>query len=208
MYIMLSKYFLTLEGICNICNDKCKECKDKADYCTKCENNKFVYEGECYASCVELGDGFGSASDFTCNKCNLDECIEYDDSCQCKKCNDGYGAVTDPSTQIEVCVPCSLRNCKNCKGTEANDCTECLAGYFLYDDETGQNKICTGCQVKNCKTCSEGGQTCQQCVDKYYLDSAGQCQQCGAGCLSCKGQDGSICELCDNGYFFKSEHMY
>lgn len=56
--------------------------------------------------------GFGTDDGKTCHECKLDNCIEYDDSCQCQKCIDGFGAVTDPKTKIEVCVHCSLTNCK------------------------------------------------------------------------------------------------
>ena len=94
----------------------------------------------------------------------------YNDSCQCQKCIDGFGAVTDPKTKIEVCVHCSLTNCKNCTGSDKEECTECLPGYYMYTDEDGKNKVCTGCRVENSQTCATGGLSCDVCIDKYYFE--------------------------------------
>lgn len=112
--------------------------------------------------------GFGTDDGKTCHECKLDNCIEYDDSCQCQKCIDGFGAVTDPKTKIEVCVHCSLTNCKNCTGSEKEECTKCLPGYYMYTDE--DVKVCSGCRVENCQTCATGGLSFDVCIDKYYFE--------------------------------------
>ncbi|KAK8846429.1 hypothetical protein M9Y10_020450 [Tritrichomonas musculus] len=173
-------------GQCFNCNSACVECKDQ-NTCTKCPQYQFLHDGKCISSCLQLGEGWGGNINFECVKCSLDNCLKYDDGCQCTQCNEGYFIVTDEITTVEVCVPCQLENCKACNGAEKNDCTECNDGHTLQTDPNTNNKFCQ-------KMCDEG----------YYFDDNNKCQKCNSPCKICSGKDGSICSQCEDGYYLSN----
>ena len=86
------------------------ECEQSSTYCTKCKDTQFSYEGKCYQTCDEVGSGYGGTVDHQCVKCDLDNCLEYDEACQCTKCADGYYIISHPIKLIEICIPCQLEN--------------------------------------------------------------------------------------------------
>lgn len=189
------------DGICYPCDSSCDECENEATNCTKCK--KFIYENKCYNSCLDVGEGFGgNLETWECYKCQLDNCLEYDDGCQCQLCKEGYFIESDPLTHIEFCVPCALDNCKACNGIGVNDCTECNDGYYLHTFSTG---------AKECKVC-EGGCTicstatiCSSCKEGYFLNTKSECENCHPPCTNCSGSDGSICSKCEDKYYHTTD---
>lgn len=170
-------------GKCLECDDSCIDCID-GNTCTKCADYQFLHEGKCLKSCLQIGEGWGSTPNFECKKCDLDNCIEYDDSCQCILCAEGFYIVSDPITLIEICLPCQLENCKACNGPEKNDCTDCVPGFEIKIDQTTGDKICGSI-----------------CGDGYFPNINNECEKCASPCKICSGIDGSICTECEDGYF-------
>ncbi|KAL4480180.1 hypothetical protein ABPG74_020696 [Tetrahymena malaccensis] len=124
-------------------------------------------------------------------------------------------------------------------------CNRCPTGCFTCESE----QICKSCDIQNkyafldnsktsCILCQQPGKmtcyqkivscisqiqnTCQKCIDGYYLSTSSNCAQCPKGCLNCTSdtqcqtcdisnnyalQDGqTICSKCqvDNGYYIQN----
>ena len=114
-----------------------------------------------------------------------------------------------------ICHNCSIGSdfCSNCTyepevegGSKIFKCTKCLNDeeYIL-----NEHHYCTSCNslLRNCKKChfinpSISQPICDECYSGYYLDSNGNCQECGYTYItggryySC----GKIYYYCDSGY--------
>lgn len=172
------------DGTCNSCNlYNCAECEGNADHCTKCPSGKYLYENKCYSSCTDVGAGIGlNQSTNECYKCpSINNCNEYDISCKCTKCNEGYTPYTDPLTNVHVCSQCQPDNCKAFTGIEANDCTECFYGFYLYVNSEANTKECKQCELP-CVACSgPDGKICNECDIGFDLNGS-ICQVAYDGC--------------------------
>lgn len=93
-----------------------------------------MYESKCYSSCSEAGLGIGLDQNTNeCYKCNeIANCVEYDLSCKCVKCREGFLHYVDSVTSVEICAAYKPDNCGVCTGLEAKDCTECKVGYYMH----------------------------------------------------------------------------
>ena len=101
---------------------------------------------------------------------------------ECAACNNQYYLYNS------ACLPCS-NNCQICN--DSSHCQLCMKDFHLVDQSC--NYICPD----NCKSCLN--QTCEGCIDQYYLDS-NECKPCSAGCKVCNGS--SHCQSCLNKYSF------
>ena len=105
----------------------------------------------------------------------------------CSECKDGFYNLEG------MCHNCSIGSdfCSNCTyepevegGAKKFKCTKCLNDeeYILNEDH-----YCTRCNslLRNCKKChfinssSIPEAICDECYSGYYLDSNGNCQECG-----------------------------
>lgn len=114
------------------------------------------------------------------------ECMSSGPYIVCKECAPGY----QPSPDHNKCVPCSLPNCKTCRGTT---CTACQEGFEL------QNGTCVACTTidPNCTSCSGG--KCTGCASGYGA-SGGACVPCAQIQANCTQCSTGTCTACGNGY--------
>lgn len=170
------------DGQCLTCDtNTCSECVNEASYCTKCSNDKYVYEGQCYSSCSDVKNGpVGSNTDTKeCYKCILlDNCVSYDDSCQCTSCNESF-YLSD-----QICHKCPL-GCTSCSASDPTKCPSCFDGFY-HDDS---NNTCNQCD-KSCFNCTAAGNNnCITCNTGYVMNDDKICERLHEGC------DGNRCEL-------------
>lgn len=125
---------------CRQCDSKCESCEETSTNCVSCPDGKFLFNGDCIGSCSTLGTGYGTADGKVCQKCNLDQCLEYDEACQCTKCAEGYYIISDPITLIEICIPCEAHGCISC-GANGLGCSKCAEGFELI------NNSCIGAET-------------------------------------------------------------
>lgn len=118
----------------------------------------------------------------TCTACrrsfslNSNQCVPLpnaDDNClnyvnfRCTICS--IGLVLSPNAQ------CIIQNCQTM--SPAGTCLQCNIGYSV----TAQGTACSVVTViANCNTSSNG--VCTRCINGYYLNTSGQCQQTNANC--------------------------
>ncbi|KAL4226627.1 positive regulation of Schwann cell migration [Mactra antiquata] len=64
------------------------------------------------------------------------------------------------------------------------------------------------CQVQNCVSTECNGNTCDVCIDGYYVQSGScvQCQQVLPNCVTCRSS--SVCDVCNDGYYLQSGNCY
>ncbi|KAL4462947.1 hypothetical protein ABPG73_004018 [Tetrahymena malaccensis] len=206
----------------NACNIKhCINCNTSTQECTQCEPN-FTYNLQLQA-CVTIAPcPQGQYKNSPTSPCQ--DCYQTCKSCfdgqptSCYDCVDGYVQVPDPQSSSQICVSCSILNCRECFSN--NECSICEDG-FLLNKNTGQ---CDPCQVQNCQDCSGDKTKCNTCLPSYqlqisknpqlcilkgncqiglYQDSKGNCnQQCDASCLHCFGAGNQNCYQCASGFYF------
>ena len=187
--------------------ENCKNCDINGDSnsCELCENSHFpLLENLLCLSCDDpiygqIGcKGECDASDYS-----------HSGFAYCSECKDGFYNLEG------ICHNCSIGSdfCSNCTyepevegGSKIFKCTKCLNDeeYIL-----NEHHYCTSCNslLRNCKKChfinpSISQPICDECYSGYYLDSNGNCQECGYTYItggryySC----GKIYYYCDSGY--------
>lgn len=190
----LGTYFYGLSnniGTCN-CPKSCLICDPKLFTCTKCANEFYFNNGNCFSclkpckncltgsvctSCVNNYD-----FDPITGKCNCPiNCAKCDDiNLLCTQCKDGF------FLNNGVCNPCEA-SCKTCV-TNAITCTSC----FREDELNARSQCCS----LGCSNCFLGSTKCSECADKYY-NSNRECIRCQDPCISCTSQ--AFCTKC-SGY--------
>jgi len=105
----------------------------------------------------------------------------------CKRCSDWWGRDSAEAEKTRDCKPCVTTDCIGCSYTGAIEtCYECGNGKSL------QNGVCKWPNIPGCMTYkpdtitvkSDG--SCIACMEGYWLDEKGKCQECGIeGCTKC-----------------------
>ncbi|KRX02444.1 Pectin lyase fold/virulence factor [Pseudocohnilembus persalinus] len=183
--------------------------------------------------CEECLTGFILTDDNQCEACGIDNCQNCylnpsSQNKECIICNDGYS----PSSDKLSCKKCSelISLCTDCifNSLSGNtECTECATDYRPSSDASQCEP--QNCQDSNCKSCPYSDYICEQCEDRYEVDSnyecsfvqsckkgTANCQQCyqyvaandpvvtmfGLQCLYCEGQVGNYecLEYCQSYY--------
>ena len=182
--------------------------------CTKCESSFLVYDyyrkycskiehctvtSDSEDKCFECEEAYRRTIDDNCEIRFqiIDNCISYNTDNQdaqvttCRRCDLGYALSHDKKQCIE------FANCEELK--EGNTkCEKCRDSYQL--NSAGI------CEISTCSELSNNN-TCQDCVEGFYLDSNNKCQQipiqyCETGnatsCFHCNEaakKDGDKCVL-------------
>ena len=126
----------------------------------------------------------------------------------CTSCQKGYYAPDDDESK-QSCMPCSVKNCKECFGTKlVNYCYECKENYT----PTKVNNVitkCEGCEIgsnEKCLTCDRNTGQCISCNEGYYLPTDNtnkeKCQKCSVeNCKVCSGTMAfNSCDACLDNY--------
>jgi len=206
-------------------------CKEFDNVCTACDDGYVLYGGSCIDQCNEnefLFDGecksCGEVYGDSCSSCSLTSCSSCSSGVlfhgSCFACNE-FTVHCSECSSVDTCTACSddlvasnntcvtkADECKKfgegCLECSDDQCTNCVA-----DDCCGENKqiivksgsySCDTCDslVKNCVTCSST--ECLGCISGMALD-AGECKSCSVlfdGCSLC---DASECKNCSDPAF-------
>ena len=134
-----------------------------------------------------------------------------------KNCSDGSFRPDDEKNK-STCYPCTISNCKICKGKKDNSiCTECSSGFAPeYNDKNEiikcslqstqlnneENNICG----ENCLECDKNAALCSKCLAGYFVpddsDNKLSCEKCEINnCEKCQGnKNNNECILCKDNY--------
>jgi hypothetical protein len=186
-------------GVCDAGTGECVnpgECSDSAP----CLQGYDCVEGSCIAA-------FGCDDDGTCERgvCEEGACVNPDRCEVDGDCVPGYGCDGDQCIEDQCdLVECERGVCEKSTGDCVNAavCTvetqesDCVDGYVCYDQSCADEQ--TVCDDLDCErgVCSYTEQACinadsctgdLECLDGYFCDDAGQCQQnvCDANGTSC-----------------------
>ena len=100
-----------------------------------------------------------------------------------------------------ICKSINSEDFKNCKkiNKAIGLCEECNDNYYLNEED----KRCT--TTKNCAESSLG--ECTKCISGFYLDKENkECKQQIDNFINCQiSNDGKICDLCNDDYFFDED---
>ncbi|KAL4496355.1 hypothetical protein ABPG73_007805, partial [Tetrahymena malaccensis] len=213
---------------CNICSDLCQTCNDQRS-CTSCIETYYLQAdgtcSPCDSSCQQC-NGPSSSDCFACKEkfyLNGNTCSPCHPACQqckgpssnnCQKCTENY------YLNGNTCSPCH-KSCKSCTGPLVNNCiicsdpsqyisikqnniciSMCDLTYAQYVDSSNeQQKYCRPCQAV-CKICNNQN-TCETCIDNYFLDQNKKCSPCDSTCQSCKGSLKTDCLICNSELFYQ-----
>ncbi|EWS75157.1 hypothetical protein TTHERM_000323149 (macronuclear) [Tetrahymena thermophila SB210] len=203
---------------CNECSSvKCEKCQDGFGFnffsqknCIQCSNG-YVKIGD---FCVKQPKGCKKISlNMEQNAIVCDECQEAD----MIKINDGSCEKCSPSTyydsKSQSCKSCSLKNCEYCP---QNKCQSCAKDLELIDGQCQQplsncaktskdrkyvdQGVCKVCPDQNYynEDCTNFNNFCGQCLpcqlenQTQFIDSGGNCLNCGPSCKTCKNQSNCI----------------
>ena len=184
-------------GICSSCDGeyylddedyKCKSNLEDNDYkycvtkkndmCVKCvngyylgEDNKCTFTKNCKESengkCIECFEHFYLGLDGYCT--NIEHCIYADYNGECIECEDNYYY----SNEYKECIRYEFGDkFYGCKYTYFNDaCDECKNNFYnRYNDSLCIDNTKEG-PFYRCAYDSEDGETCDWCIEDYYLGS-------------------------------------
>lgn len=189
---------------CIACAFECAACTS-ASVCSACRNG-YELSG---STCVCPTGNYVAVNDY-CEPCGTG-CLDCNDGdATCTSCDTGFYLVAggdmdcgDCSADIPKCTACSestVLTCSTCSdnyelSSDSTAC-ECLGDRFL------ENDVCTLCTDAsafgaNCVACTAAG--CSQCATGYYLDTAGDCAQCGSYCTECSSD--TECQSCETDYY-------
>ena len=135
-------------------------------------------------------------------------------------CSDGFFQPDDEENKSS-CYPCTLSNCKICKGNKNDSiCSECSSGFIPeYNDKNEiincglqstqlnneENNICG----EYCLECDENTKSCSKCKSGYFIpddsDNKLICEKCDLNnCDKCQGnKNNNECILCKDNYITK-----
>ena len=157
-----NNYALNPKNECISCGDDCENCiidKNSEITCTKCKNDKFLYENQCLTCpnyCSECKNEknqikctkcFGNTilhpngTCIFCDGCNAEECFINDDGEQaCKSCKYGYYFLSSENkcVKCEDLDPIRGKGCSECElndTTKKYDCKVCSNGYIKIINE-------------------------------------------------------------------------
>jgi hypothetical protein len=222
-----SFYFLEGTNSCVTCNDpylivddSCVPCK--VDGCLKCATptscdtcnyDRVKYNDKCPTNCP---DGMFKENN-ECQFCS-EKCAECSNKDSCDRCIPGYlnfnGQCVDKCddgwvpNDKDVCIKCSVPDCKVCPPSNPEICDICMDGAFKElgickrDCDSGYFKIdgeCHQCPA-DCKECDK-----DHCITCLYKELNGVCVDVcpigtyddGYNCLPCKDTN---CDKCDPTY--------
>lgn len=153
--------------------NKCVLCPMNSDSCyfesisntviiSKCLNSYLIFEKtSCKAQCPP----YYYNADISCERCNIDYCLECENSSRtCLKCDVGFFISADKT---------------NCK-------TKCDEKIHEFVDSATIPPQCILCSIQNCQVC-EDALHCKICIEKYFLfisDSSSCVTQCPPSYLS------------------------
>ncbi|OMJ74195.1 hypothetical protein SteCoe_26950 [Stentor coeruleus] len=182
---------------CEKCDSNCAECSGAVDTCVSCEDNIYLYNGECIASCPSLITVIVGTFCVDCNS-NCATCTSTVSTCtscisgkvlqgtSClDSCNSGY---TTTLSFPKTCIACT-GDCVTCS-QETTSCTSCISGKYLYgtscvancaaDITILQGTTCLSC-TSPCLTCSGSVTTCVICISGYSLFGSECLDKCPDG---------------------------
>lgn len=197
----------TNDNKCENCTDEhCNKCDRHKCDCTKCEENRVLFDKKCLERCPS---GYYSDNNKNCIKCNL-KCTECTSDKTCTvcpnpndhltpdgecvdKCPDGSVSVVEiqkhppeiPEMEVKVCHKCIDTKCKKCESTNLNSCIECDKDSFLIE-RSHDHRECVN-----------------KCPDGYFVlnndlgESTGVCKKCSDNCSKC--EDENKCISCETG---------
>lgn len=152
--------------------DYCLECLSGTDRCNRCYDDFSI---NWLGKCVQCE---GNTGGYNCEKTKCNGKVAEN----CKTCYSTEDGVLDPG----ACKVCADGYYK--ESSSATTCTQCPDNR-LSDGVTCNAVSCAGTRQDNCQTCTEGGTTCQLCLDGYSLNGSGSCEACpeGKGGPNCVG---------------------
>jgi hypothetical protein len=220
-----SYYVLSSQNTCLPYPSNCKSAhydqNTNSAFCDKCDDNYVVTNlGTCtpYPSYCKSAHYDQNTNSAFCDKCysnyvvtNLGTCTPYPSYCNlahydqttnsafCDKCISNYVV-----TNLGICTPCPS-NCYSCHYNQTSNtaiCDSCHSYYAITNQGT-----CISCPSSPCNSCFYDQNTnsaiCNSCNSGYILGSDHKCIYCGAGCQSCKLEEGNItCTSCYSNYLW------
>ncbi|EAR84535.2 transmembrane protein, putative (macronuclear) [Tetrahymena thermophila SB210] len=163
---------------CQQCSPICKQCSVTSQNCTACDNNLYVFNGNCVSFCQE---GYYIDKN-VCKQCDSSCLFCQRQSDNCTQCAVGYYLNSLNPAKGE-CIKCDIL-CQSCTDSPTN-CNKCIQGVYLRQ----QNQ----CSI-------------QPCPDGYYPDvNLGSCQQCDQNCNQCEKNSTSCTSCKKDFYLFQSK---
>lgn len=160
--------------------------------CQECETENCE---ACYADpslCSVCSKGFYLTPLQTCERCPVDHCT----ACAtftglCTECAKGYGLFL-PSVNSAYGTKKRDGECRLNEAPPPSPCSP--IGFFT--DMFGK---CAPCSVPHCAYCPTAADSCEQCLDGYYMMVSGDCARCpGRNCARCTDTYG-MCYGCPTG---------
>ena len=182
---------------CVKCNQPtiCNKCmNNNLDTCTKCYDNKLLYNGKCLYPCPDgtyAVNGECQNCIKGCSVCqNLFNCVVcsanfFMQNFICvDKCDKGFAAIGN-----NTCKVCTVGQCEDCS-TSIDNCKKCSGTKYLYNNQC-IDKCPLGTFPLPTMTCDSCSVNCIDCSNKYT------CNRCAPG----KVLQGTNCvSVCDDGY--------
>jgi len=193
-------YYIDLNAkLIKRCSKQCELCKDKADFCLKCNyQDKYFPLTNDYSKCfIDCPDFYWknflklecSLCDISCRKCQNENPI-------CIECAPNYFSLSDDSSKCVLNPPNNTYK-YDIKTSNWYKCP--FPGLICNDDKT--YKIC----ADNYFLFLPNLQCLKECPDFYFNNiSNKQCDKCLGNCLTCKNTPYE-CKKCINGFFFYNE---
>ena len=196
---------------CNKIDINCAECTEDNQFCTKCNNNLFLYQNKCY-----------QIRTYATNKNNQQkECNKFMTGCKtcitdniCTECNSGYGLDYDTRKCKKVNTLSKTyyydnkdRTYKKCEYGVAN-CLYCASSNFCYRCKSGFYTIEYGNNFWDYSKCYQKREIPHQ--NSYYNKNSTHRPLCSSkltGCYTCN-TIGSICKQCLDGYKLYKKQCY
>ena len=192
-----SKQCIHGENFCNLCdqsNNLCSSCEsgffpDQNGGCSSTDNCIISYKGDCL-QCDENHYLVGLYKYKYCKyKYTEDlqncETLNYETGL-CEKCMDGYFLNSKDLKCIKT---------ENCAESLFGTCSEC--NFLFYLDKRDDSCKSSLIKLYNCKV-SLDGETCDECIKKYYFSKNGKCVYTNY-CL--EADKNSICQKCEDNYY-------
>ena len=148
-----------------------------------------------------------SASEETCRRCFVENCVICNGDSSCAVCEDGY------YSNKGRCRECD-DDCRTCSGPEESQCLSCKPGK-VHSTGTGSANCIDECRENSdgCATCGSviaGSKYCSVCSGQssFPLDGVCQAKSSRAAGDACEAVSAGRCTRCSNNYFLYEGGCY